>query len=171
MRNAAGELDHFEAALDVALGVGEGLAVLGREKPRQLVEFLLHQIEEFHQHARAPLRIGGGPGRLRRFGDRDGVLDLGVFGQRHLGLHLAGIGVEDVAEASRSPLHLFAADEVADLTHVVSPWTLSGIAAALVGLLCRFLHAGHGALFLNQGSHRLDRHRHDAGQAANARTQ
>ena len=35
MRNAAGELDHFEAALDVALGVGEGLAVLGRQKPRQ----------------------------------------------------------------------------------------------------------------------------------------
>jgi hypothetical protein len=29
MRNAAGEFDHFQAALDIALGVGEGLAVLG----------------------------------------------------------------------------------------------------------------------------------------------
>jgi hypothetical protein len=82
----------------------------------------LHEIEEFHQHARAPLRIGGSPGRLGGFGNRDGVLDLRVPSQRHLGLHLAGIRIEDVAEASRSSLHLFAADEVSNLTHVVSPW-------------------------------------------------
>ena len=118
MRNAAGELDHFEAALDIAFGVGEGLAVLGGEKPRQLVEFLLHEIEELEQHARAPLRIGGGPGRLGGFGNRDRVLDFRVLSERDLGLHLAGIRIEDVAEASRCSLHLFAADEVADLTHV-----------------------------------------------------
>jgi hypothetical protein len=31
MRNAAGEFDHFEAALDVALGVRHRLAVLARQ--------------------------------------------------------------------------------------------------------------------------------------------
>ena len=76
------------------------------------------QIEEFDQHAGAALRIGGGPGRLGGFGNRDGVLDFRVLGQRHLGLHLAGIRIEDVAEAARSSLHLFAADEVSNLTHV-----------------------------------------------------
>ena len=41
MRDAAGELDHLEAALDVALGVGEGLAVLGGQQPGEVVVFLL----------------------------------------------------------------------------------------------------------------------------------
>ena len=121
MRNAAGELDDFEAALHVALGVGERLAVLGGQQPRQLVELLLRQFEELHHHARAALRVGRRPGRLCRFGNRDGVLDLGVLGERDLGLHLAGVGIENVAEPPRSPLHLFAADEVADLAHAVSP--------------------------------------------------
>ena len=58
------------------------------------------QLEEFEHHARAALRIGGGPGRLRGLGIGDGVLDLGVLGERDLGLHLAGIGIEDVAEAA-----------------------------------------------------------------------
>ena len=100
MRNAAGELDDFEAALHVALGVGEGLAVLGGQKPCEAVEFLLREFEEFHQHARAPLRICCRPSRLRSLGDRYGVLDLGMLGEGHFGLYLAGIGIEHVAEAS-----------------------------------------------------------------------
>ena len=39
VRDAAGELDHLEPALDVALGVGEGLAVLGGEQPGEVVVF------------------------------------------------------------------------------------------------------------------------------------
>ena len=35
VRDAAGELDHFEPALDVALGVGDDLAVLGRRAARR----------------------------------------------------------------------------------------------------------------------------------------
>ena len=121
MRDAAGEFDHFEAALDVAFGVGEGLAVLGGEQPRQRVEFLLHQFEELEHDARAPLRIGRRPGRLRRFGDGNGVLDLGMLGEGDLGLHFAGVGIENVAEAPRCAIHLFAADEMADLAHGSSP--------------------------------------------------
>ena len=34
MRDAAGELDHFQAALDVAFGVGDHLAMLGGEQVR-----------------------------------------------------------------------------------------------------------------------------------------
>ena len=69
----------------------------------QAVEFLLHQFEELEQHARAPLRIGRGPGRLRRCRIGDGVFDLGLAGERDLGLHLAGIGIEHVAGAARKP--------------------------------------------------------------------
>ena len=127
------------------LASAKSLAVLGRKEARELVVFLLHQIEEFHQHARAPLRIGGGPSRLGGLRHRDGVLDFRALGQSHLGLHLAGIGIEDVAETPRSARHLFAADEVSDLTHVVSPEErLGGIAPPKVASLCRFLHAGHG---------------------------
>ena len=86
------------------------------------VDFLLRQFEEFHQHARAPLRIDRRPGRLRRLRHRDRVLDLGMFGEADFGLHLAGIGIENIAEPPRCPLHLLAADEVADLAHGLSPW-------------------------------------------------
>ena len=119
--NAAGELDHFEAALHVALGVGESLAVLGGEKPRQAIELLLRQFEKLHQHAGASLRIRRRPGRLRAFGHRDRVLDLGAVGECDPRLHLAGIRIEDVAEPPGCPLYLLAADEMADLPHRHSP--------------------------------------------------
>src|SRR5262249_14765727 len=121
VRNAAGELDHLEAALDVALGVGEGLAVLGGEERRELVVLLLHQLEEPEHDPGAALRIGGGPGGLRggRVGDR--LLDLALAGEGHLGLDLARVGVEHVASASRPALDLLAADEMADLAHPASP--------------------------------------------------
>jgi len=37
VRDAAAELDHFQPALDIALGIGNDLAVFGREQPRELV--------------------------------------------------------------------------------------------------------------------------------------
>ena len=66
VRNAAGGfLDHFEAALHVALGVGEGLRPCSEESSRaREFELLLRQFEEFHHHARAPLRVRGRPGGL-----------------------------------------------------------------------------------------------------------
>ena len=126
MRDAAGELDHLDAALHVAARVGNGLAVLGGQKLGEVLEVLLHQFEELEHHAGAPLRIGRGPGRLRGFGIGDGVLDLGMLGERDLGLHLAGIGIEDVAEPSGGPLDVLAADEMADLTHGVASSDFKG---------------------------------------------
>ena len=42
VRDAAGELDHFESALNVALGVGDRLAVLRGEQLGKAVELPLH---------------------------------------------------------------------------------------------------------------------------------
>jgi hypothetical protein len=39
-----------------------------------------------------------------------------MLGERHLGLHLAGIGIEDVAESSGGPFDGLAADEMTDFT-------------------------------------------------------
>ena len=121
MRNAAGELHHLEPALDVAARVGQGLAVFGGQKLGEAVVFLLDQLEKLEHHAGAPLRIGRRPGRLRGLRIGDGVLDLGMLGERHFGLHLAGVGIEDVAESSGGPFYRLAADEMANLTHSRSP--------------------------------------------------
>ena len=56
MRDAAGEFDDFEAALDVALGIGDDLAVLGRQQLRQLVHVLFDQRLELEHDAGAALR-------------------------------------------------------------------------------------------------------------------
>ncbi len=98
-----------------------GLAVLGRQQHRQAVEFLLHQFEKLEQHARAALRIGRGPAGLRGLRIGDGVLDLGMLGERDLGLHLAGVGIEHVAAASGNACDFLAADEMADLAHGALP--------------------------------------------------
>src|ERR1700722_14164485 len=90
--NTAGELDHLEAALDVALGIRDDLAVLGGEQRGEAVELLLHEVEELEHHAGAPLRIDRGPTRLCRLRDGDRPFHLGAVGERHLGLDLAGVG-------------------------------------------------------------------------------
>jgi hypothetical protein len=60
---AAGEFDDFDPALDVALGVGQHLAVFGREQLGQAVVFFGGQLQKFEHHPRAALRVGGRPGR------------------------------------------------------------------------------------------------------------
>ena len=117
VRNAAGELHHLEPALDVALGVDKGLAVLGGEQPREIVVFRLHQLQELEHHAGAALRVGCGPGRLGGGGVGDGLLDLGLAGERDLGLHLAGVRIEHVAGPPGRALDGLAADEMADIAH------------------------------------------------------
>ena len=117
MRDAAGKFHHLDTALHVAARIAEDLAVFGGQQLGEVLEILLHQLEELEHHARAPLRVGRRPAGLRGLGIGDGVLDLGMLGQSHPGLHLAGIGVEDVAEAPGQAFHFLAADEMADLTH------------------------------------------------------
>ena len=70
--DAAGELDHLQAPLDVALGVGDHLAVLGRQQGGQLLHPRLDQALIGEHHPRPALRIDRGPGRLGGQGGLDG---------------------------------------------------------------------------------------------------
>ena len=83
MRDAAGELDHLDAARDLALGVIEGLAVLRGNLRRQLVEVGLDQVAEVEHHLGTAGRRGAGPARKRSSGGGNGVADLGSAGQRY----------------------------------------------------------------------------------------
>ena len=100
MRDAAGELDHFEPALDVASGVGQHLAVFVREHERQSVHVLLDQRLEVEHDPRATLRIDGGPFAERLLRMLDGLARLGPAREGNLRLHLSGRRIEDVAIAS-----------------------------------------------------------------------
>jgi hypothetical protein len=139
VRDATGELDHLEAALNVALGIGDGLAVLGGEELGERIVLLLHQFQELEQHARAALRIGRGPGRLRRLGIGDGLLHLRFGREGDLGLDLAGIRVEHVAAAAGRSRHGLAADEMADVAH----------GASSTGIVPR-ARMGRGRVFLRE---------------------
>ena len=122
MRRADADLDDFEAALDVALGVGDGLAVLARQEFGQRIILALHQFEKLHQHAHAPLRIGRGPGRLRGLGVLDRLAQFGLRGQRHRGrARVPSIGCMTSWRAPAGSGNALAADEMSDLDHGFSP--------------------------------------------------
>src|ERR1035441_1661399 len=98
-----------------------------------------------------PLRIGRRPGRLRGMRICDTVLDLGLLGEANLGLHLACVRIENVAEASGDPFDRLAADEMADLTHGSLSSGSYGVlgrdlraSAPICRDFCSILPAGHG---------------------------
>lgn len=117
MRDPGGELHHFQAALDVAVCVGDRLAVLGGEQPGQRVPLALDELEEAEEDAGTALRIPLAPLALRRRGVGDRRLGLSAVGERDMGLHLARVGVVDVAVGPRCSRSVLAADEMAQLTH------------------------------------------------------
>ena len=108
--------------VDLALGVGEDLAVLLGDEPRQRVVLALQQFEEFEQDARAGQRRGRGPGRetprRRPRTARSTSLCLGKGDAAHL---LAGRRVVDVAPAPARPLDPLAADIMLDVAHRMRP--------------------------------------------------
>jgi len=115
MRDAAGELDEFQAALDVALGVGDDLAVLAGQQLGQLRHVGLDQPLELEHHPRAALGIGRGPAFEGVLGRLDGPVHLLDRRQLHPGLNLAGVRVEHVGEAARGPGEGRAVDEMVDV--------------------------------------------------------
>ena len=100
VRDAAGEFDDFEAALDIALRVGDHLAVFGRQQLGEAFEVALDERLESEQHARAALRVGRRPRRLRGGGVGDGGIEFGSRRKLDARLHAARVGIEDVAEAT-----------------------------------------------------------------------
>ena len=104
----------------------------------------LHQLEKLEQHACAPLRIGGGPGRLRGLGVGDGVLDLGTcLANATLACTSPVLGLNTSPKRPDAPLHLLAADEMADLAHGSFSLKPNGVGAA---------SHGHCAAFFRDGS-------------------
>jgi hypothetical protein len=120
VRDAAGELDDFEAALDVASGIGNRLAVLAGQELGEAVEFPLDQFDQPAEDAGAALRVRGRPGRLCGLGNRNCVPGLGATGEGDPRLGFPGVRIEYVAEAAGSAFHPLAADEMTDLTHEAS---------------------------------------------------
>ncbi len=114
MRDADGELDDLDSALDVTEGIGVGLAVLERQCGRELVGVLVDQVHEAHEDAGTTLRVPRRPFLLRLRGGGDGGGDLVGRRERHLGLHGTGTRVEDVGEAATLGGDALAVQEVRD---------------------------------------------------------
>ena len=83
---------------------------------RQLIQMQLNQPLILKQYPRSTLRVGGGPFRLRLLRGGDGGIQHRAVAQRHARLHLAIIGVEDVAMARRGRARA-APDEMLDVAH------------------------------------------------------
>jgi hypothetical protein len=65
--------------------------------------------------------IGGGPADLGGGGGLDGGVQLGVGGQGHAGLDLAGVRIEHIAEAAGLPFEGLSVHEMADGPHDTLP--------------------------------------------------
>ena len=100
VRDAAGELDDFEAALDVALGVGEGLAVLGREEPRELSNSVCASSRNFNSTRARRCGLVAAQAGCAASATAIACSTSDLLGERDPRLHLAGVGIEHVAEAS-----------------------------------------------------------------------
>jgi hypothetical protein len=125
LRDAAGELDHLQAARDRALGVGQRLAVLGGDEPGQLVRVRLQQrLEREHDpgaaNGRRRLPVGlSRPGRSHR------AIDLARVGQRHLADALAERRVVDRPGAPAGAGHPLARHQMPDIRHVAASLVVS----------------------------------------------
>ncbi len=117
MGDAAGELDHLQAPLDVAFGIGDHLAVFRRKQLGQRVHIGFDEALEFEHHPRAALGIGGRPDRLSRQRRSDRAVEVRLAGQTNLSLHFPGIGVEHVAKAAGRGVERRTVHEIGDLTH------------------------------------------------------
>ena len=109
VRNAECELDHFDAAQNVALGVGNGLAMLAGQQFGQRVIVARHQLQELHEYARAALRVGCRPCRLCCLGVGNRLVEFGLGAERHLGAHAAVQRLENIGFTSRTALDVLAA--------------------------------------------------------------
>jgi hypothetical protein len=122
MRDPNRELDDRDAALDVAPGVGDRLAVLQRQKLSQLVDLGVDQIDELHHHPCAALRIPRRPHPLRLDRRRDGRINISLRGQHHLRLHLPGARIQHISGARGLARRALAVDEMQKLwRHLDNP--------------------------------------------------
>ena len=115
LRDPAGEFDHLEPALHVAMRILHDLAVFAGEQLGQLLLVRFDEALELEHHARAALRIGHRPFGLDLFRGIDGLLQQRGIAQRDFGLDLARRGVPDLVLASGGGA--VPGDEMVDLAH------------------------------------------------------
>ena len=115
----AGVFHVLDAALQLAVGIGQHLAVLGGDHRSDLVGVFFEQHFELAHHAGALQRRCVAPGREGGFGRGNGGFHRGLARQGHAGGRLAGGGVEHRLRAFGVGDEL-AVDQMADgLGHVV----------------------------------------------------
>ena len=115
MRDADAELDDLDAALDVALRVGDGLAVFQAEQLGELFDIGVDQFDELHHDPGSALRVERRPHFLRLLGGGDRCVDIGGGSQQDLCLHLARAGVEYVGGPGRCQVAAASVDEMRNL--------------------------------------------------------
>ena len=96
------------------------LAVLGGEQRGEAVELLLHEVEELEHDARTALRVDRGPARLRRL--RRSAIACSIsarLASATLAWTSPVLGLNTSPNRPERALDLLAADEVADLAHLV----------------------------------------------------
>ena len=114
-RDAAGELDHLEAALHLSHRVREHLAVLVGEDARDLLAAIMDELADAEEDLRALRQRRRAPGGERRRSCAYGSVHLLDGRERDLLRLLAGGGVVDGAGAPGRPRYVRAADPVPDL--------------------------------------------------------
>ena len=119
----------FEAALDVAGRIRDGLAMLARQQRCQLFLVAVEECDEIQHHARADLRVARRPLRLGGGGICHRGGEFVARCERDAGLNLAGVGVEDIAEATALAGDASAGDEMPQfLDHdLIAPAATAGL--------------------------------------------
>ncbi|CAH0290989.1 hypothetical protein SRABI26_04230 [Arthrobacter sp. Bi26] len=133
LRDAAGEFDDLQAAADLALRVGEDLAVLGGDQLGELVHVGCDEFAELEQHGGALGQGDVAPGIGSFAGRGDGGVEIFTVGQPQLCGDGAGGGVVDGLGAGAHACGFGAVDEVVD-----------GFGALVSGALVR--GGSHGTL-------------------------
>ena len=112
---AAAVLHHLQPSHHVALGVGQGLALLQGDQLGQLSDVGLDELLVSEHDLLSRHCTGLTPGSKCRLGTLHCLLHLGLGSLGHLGDHLVSGGVVDVYPSLRAGLHPLTVDDVLGL--------------------------------------------------------
>src|SRR5579872_3929167 len=99
LRDAARIFNHFQTALNIAPRIRDHFAVFRAQQVRELIHVLFNKIPELEHDACPALRVGLSPFRLRGLGRINRLLQIGGRPEADMGLDLALVGVEHLADA------------------------------------------------------------------------
>ena len=111
--------DHFQPAEHVALGIGQGLALLGGEDGGQFLDVFPDQLLVLEEDPRAGADRRLAPGLEGFLGAGHRGIDLVLGGEGHARQHFLSGGVDDIAPLIRLRLDEFAIDQQFDGGNIV----------------------------------------------------